>query len=364
MFYPLPGVGEGWVRGNAFVTPAFALPFRERKGALVPQLGATLDEKGGAMDQKKVAEMMERHGIPGRDAYDLPTSDKRFPDGAQYRMEISGVERPEVLEAVIDEAQKRKIPVHRMISVVMGATLLDRAELRDFAQMAAEAKLEVILTPGPRAAWYPERQLITPEGALSGIRLRGSDQLRHVIADIMRTVEIGFRGFLVVDEGLLWLLNELKRDGDIPNDVTFKVSVYAGHANAAGCRLVETLGAGSVNPVADLSLPQFAAIRKAIDIPMDVHVIIAESYGGMMRFYDAPEFVRVAAPCYFKIEPGPALAVGPQALYKPWVGTRMLADWAREKVKYAEILHELIQESLPGAKLSDWGPADLAIPKP
>jgi hypothetical protein len=41
------------------------------------------------MKMQQVAKMMERVGIPGRDAYDLPTSDKRFPDGAQYRMEIS-----------------------------------------------------------------------------------------------------------------------------------------------------------------------------------------------------------------------------------------------------------------------------------
>jgi len=41
-----------------------------------------------------VSKMMEKHGIPGRDARDLPTSAKRFPDGAEYRMEISGVKDP------------------------------------------------------------------------------------------------------------------------------------------------------------------------------------------------------------------------------------------------------------------------------
>ena len=77
------------------------------------------------MKMDKVSEAMEKVGIPGRDAYDFPTSTKRFPDGAHYRIEISGVERPEVMEAVIDESEKRNIPVHRAISVVMGATLLD-----------------------------------------------------------------------------------------------------------------------------------------------------------------------------------------------------------------------------------------------
>jgi len=34
------------------------------------------------MKMDKVSQAMEKVGIPGRDAYDLPTSPKRFPDGA------------------------------------------------------------------------------------------------------------------------------------------------------------------------------------------------------------------------------------------------------------------------------------------
>jgi len=316
------------------------------------------------MNMQEVARAMEGAGIPGRDAYELPTSEKRFPDGAHYRMEISGVERINVLEAVISESQKRKLPIHRVISVVMGATLLDKKELKDFAQLAAEAKLEVILTPGPRSAWDTGRQLVTPEGAFSGLRFRGSDQLRYVITDIMRAIELGFRGFLVIDEGLLWLLNELKENGDIPKDVTFKVSIYAGHANAAGGKVLQMLGAGTFNPVADLSLPQLASIRKAIDIPMDLHIVLTESFGGYLRFYDGPEMARVCAPCYFKIEHGPACAAGPGALYKPWTSPQLLADMAREKVKYAQIIHELICENYPEAVMSKQGTKDLAIPKP
>ena len=315
------------------------------------------------MNMSRVAKMMEKAGIPGTDAYDLPSSTKRFPDGAHYRMEISGVERPNVLEALVDEMNKRKIPIHRIISVVMGATLLDRGELRDFAQIAAANKLEVILTPGPRSAWDVGRQLATPEGGLSGLRFRGSDQLRYVITDILTCIEIGFRGFLVIDEGLLWLLNELRKAGEIPDDVTFKVSIYAGHASAAGGKVLQSLGAGTFNPVGDLSLPQLASIRQGVDIPLDLHIYLAESFGGFNRFYEGPEMARVCAPCYFKIEPGPACAAGPGALYKPWSSPQGLADFAREKVKYAEIIHTLIQENQPDLILSKQGCKGLAIPK-
>lgn len=312
---------------------------------------------------KKVKDMLEKIGIPGRDLYELPSSTKNFPDGANYRIEISGVERPAVLEALIKERNKRGIPVHRLISMVMGATLLDDKELKDFAYMAAEEKFEVIVTPGPRAGWDVGRQLLTPEGSLSGLNFRGSDQLNFVIDDILRCIDIGFRGFLVVDEGLLWVLNELRKKEDIPSDVVFKVSIFAGHASPAGAKVLENLGANTFNPLGDLTLPQLASIRAVVNIPMDIHVYLSESFGGYVRFYETPEFARICSPCYFKIEPGPALAIS-TGLYRPWTSIELLSFLAREKVKYAEIIHEIIQKNNKELKLSEQGVEDLAIPKP
>jgi hypothetical protein len=314
----------------------------------------------GVLQMKEIEKALEKIGLPGRDLYSLPTSAKRFPDGCHWRVEISGVERPDTLEALIDESKKRDVPVHRLISVVMGSTLLTRAELKRFAELAADAEMEVILTPGPRAGWDVGRQIATPEGALSGMRFRGADQLGYVIADIKRSIELGFRGFLVIDEGLLWALNELRKAGEIPKDVKFKISIFAGHANPAGAKVLESLGADTFNPVADLSLPQIAAIRAAVNIPVDIHVYLFDSFGGFNRFYECPELCRIAAPCYFKIEPG----AGVGAMYKPWVSPESLAFAAREKVKYAEIIRELVQKHYPEAKLSEKGTKDLAIPQP
>jgi hypothetical protein len=146
--------------------------------------------------------------------------------------------------------------------------------------------------------------------------------------------------------------------------VTFKVSVYAGHGNAAGGKVLEALGAGTFNPAADLTLDQYASIRKVVSLPLDMHILLTESFGGFTRFYDAPEVARTLAPVYFKIEPGPACAATGAALYKPWVSPQMLAEWAREKVKYAQIIHEMVQENFPEATVSQVGAKGLAIPKP
>ena len=72
------------------------------------------------MKLEEISKHMEQAGIPGRDRYKLPTSQKSFPDGSDYRIEMSGIEGPKVLEALIDEKNKRGVPVHRLISLVAG----------------------------------------------------------------------------------------------------------------------------------------------------------------------------------------------------------------------------------------------------
>ena len=84
----------------------------------------------------KIARAMEKAGFPSGDLYGLPNSTKTFPDGAHYRVEISGMETPKVLAATCDEAKKQGVPFHRSISVVRGASMLTREQLAEFAKIA------------------------------------------------------------------------------------------------------------------------------------------------------------------------------------------------------------------------------------
>jgi hypothetical protein len=306
---------------------------------------------------KETARMLAEIGLPEGDAYGLPSSKVTFPDGANYRIEISGVENLSVLRALVDEMDKREVPVHRLISTVMGSTLLGDAELEEFAQVAHDAKLEVILTPGPRALWDTGRQVATPEGGLCGIRYRGMKGLIEVVDDIRHSIGLGFKGFLVVGECGLYALSELRKRGMIPRDVVFKLSIFAGHANPAGAKVLEQLGADTFNPVGDLTLPQLAAIRQTVRMPMDLHVWLFDAWGGFNRIYEAPEMARTCSPCYFKIEPGPSVT----AMYKPWGAG--LEKLARDKVVYAERLIGIVEENWPEARLSEVGAPDLAVPK-
>jgi len=308
---------------------------------------------------KKIRNFMEKEGIPGRDAWDLPTSKKSFADGANYRIEIAGVERASTMEAMIDEAKKRKITIHRVIAAVGGSTYCDFQELKDMAQMAHDEKIEMIMTVGHRKGWDPgSKEISTPEGGMQGFRLRGSDNISYHIADIMRNIEAGHRGFLVYDEGVLFILNKMRAEGLIPTETIFKFSVFGGYCSAAGAKVIESMGANSMNPISDVSLPILGSIRKAANLPLDVYVIIVDSFGGMFRAYEAPEIARVASPCYFKFEPGTSEG----DIYKPWISEAWHANLIREKVKIASIVMEIMEKHAPNLKTSKKGPADLVLP--
>lgn len=298
-------------------------------------------------------------GLPEHDGHHLPTSALAFPDGGHFRIEVSGIERVSALETLVRESERRNVPVHRIIATVGGATYLTRGELEDFARLAREQRIEVVMTPGPRRAWDSGRQMATPEGLVSGMRLRGMDAVRHWLRDVERCIEAGFRGFLVADEGLLWLAHSLRGHGVIPEDVVLKLSVFAGQANPAGALVAQRLGADTFNPLADLTLSMLAAIRSAISIPMDIYLCLVNAMGGFVRFYEAAEIARIASPCYFKIEPGTSEA----DIYAPWNPPAFHDELVRERVRNAAVALELIEREDPSRRCSPTGGADLAVPR-
>lgn len=131
------------------------------------------------------------------------------------------------------------------------------------------------------------------------------------------------------DEGLLWLLARLRERGVVPGDCLFKLSVFAGQASPAGARVAEQLGADTFNPLADLTLPMLSALRAAIRILMDVYLCLVNAMGGFVRLYEAAEIARIAAPCYFKFEPGPS----EEEVYAPWNTPAYHAAMIRERVR-------------------------------
>ena len=151
---------------------------------------------------QRTRDFLKKLGLPEGDAHSLPMSSKRFPDGAQYRVEIPSVEGPAALEAVRSAAREYGVTVHR-ISQGSGIMLLRSEEIRAMATLGHEMGSEVSLFVGPRAGWDTGAQFMARSGRNLGARQRGMDQVVYALEDIRRACSLGIRSVLVADEGLL-----------------------------------------------------------------------------------------------------------------------------------------------------------------
>ncbi len=306
---------------------------------------------------KQVRDFLQRKGFPPGELFDLPTSNKRFPDGAQYRIEIPSTEGPRAMAAVLEEAERLGVTIHR-VSQGSGIWMLTDGEIREMCRLGAEAGIEVSLFVGPRAAWGTSAQVRASAGKNLGARLRGMDEVVYATEDILRGCELGLRSVLLADEGQLWLVNEMKKAGELPADLVVKISVQMGAANPISIKLLEDMGAGTYNTPTDLTLPQMAAIRAAIDIPLDVYVEAPDDFGGFVRHYEVPEMIRVAAPIYVKLGLRNAANIYPSGLHIEDLAIKQ----SRERVRRAALVMDLIKRYAPDAVMGAVGADDLGIP--
>jgi hypothetical protein len=196
-------------------------------------------------------------GLPVHDPADCPDSSKRFPDGGQYRFEIPSTEGPRALAAVLEEAGKRNVPVHR-VSQGSGIMLMTDDEIVEMLAIGRKNKMEVNLFIGPRATFDIGAQAYSAAGKTLGLSLRGADQLQFAVRDLERAVKLGLRSVLVSDYGSLWVIGKMREAGEFPSDLVIKTSVMMAPANPASARLQQDLGANTINIPSDLSLPQIA----------------------------------------------------------------------------------------------------------
>jgi hypothetical protein len=283
--------------------------------------------------------------------YQLEDSIKRFPDGAQYRFEVPGIQKPRAMTALLDAADEYDVTIHR-VTQTKGIMLLTDSEIEEMVEMAMDNKIELFLSVGPRATYDTSASAHTPEGVRIGYRLRGYENLLYALEDVKRAAELNVRGIVVYDEGLLWVLGKMRLAGEISDNLHFKVSAHTGHGNPASAKLLEDIGADSFNPVRDLQLNMMASLRNAIDISLDIHTENPKSSGGFIRHYEVPEIIRVAAPVYLKTGGAIAKSHGYETTTKE----------ASERIRQVYLVKSMIERYYPEAVPSEKGATDLAIP--
>jgi len=300
---------------------------------------------------EETREYVKKLGLPPGDLFDMPTSTARFPDGAAYRIEVPTVNSAEAVASLLDTATKNGITINR-VTETYGMFRHTRREIKEYCRLCNEYGAELLLSVGPRAPYDTGATVLSPQGVRISYRLRGMEQVLRAVEDIKRGYDCGCRGFLIYDEGMLWLVNQMRRDGALPKDIVFKASAHLGHCNPASFKLLESLGADSINPVRDLQIPMLAALRAAVKVPLDIHTDNPPGSGGFIRVYEAPEIVRVAAPVHLKT--GNSVVSGHGELTSANEGRRM-AD-------QAAIVVEMVSKYYPAFKQSARRAEDLHIP--
>ncbi len=305
---------------------------------------------------KAASAFLESIGLPGGDLHSLPDSPKRFPDGAQYRVEIPSTEGPRCLEAVLEEAVRLGVTVHR-VSQGSGVFMLTDAELDELARLATDARVEVSLFARPCAAWDASAGARAPAGGAFAASSRGQDQLVQGLADIRRAAAHGFRSVLIADIGLLAAFDAMRDAGELPSEMQAKISVMLPVSNASSARVLVGLGANTLNLPTDLSLAQIAAIRAAVDVPLDIYVESPDALGGFVRLYELPEIVRVAAPVYVKFGLRNAPDIYPSGTHLDAVAVSL----SRERVRRAQLGLELLERHFPEASTSVLGAPGISL---
>ena len=321
---------------------------------------ATLGQ--AALGQETAARMtgieaLARRGIVMETAPQRSTA--RFPDGADFRIEIPSVEGPAVLRAVLEQAAAEGVTVNR-VSQGSGAMLLSEHELAEMAALGADHGLEISLFVGPREEWDIGSLAQSDEGPSRGGLIRGSRQLRYAVDDVLRGVDCGIRGFLVADTGLLELLAGMQKDGEIPDSVVWKVSAMLAPGNPLSVAQLERLGADTVNVPSDMTLGLLAELRAATTLPIDLYVEAPSSMGGVVRGHEASELVAVASPMYVKFGLRNSRPLYPSGLHL----AAEAAAIGREKVHRARVALEWMDRA--GLELVQSGPGapGLGVPEP
>ncbi len=296
-------------------------------------------------------------GLPGGDLNELPDSAKRFPDGAQYRVEIPSTEGPRCLDAVLEEAGRLDVCVHR-ISQGSGVFLHTDAELDEMAATAASARVEVSLFTRPNAAWGTSATARSPAGAVFASAAHGQEQVVACLDDARRAAEHGFRSVLIADVGVLSAFTAMREAGELPADMQAKISVMLPAANPPAARVLEQLGASTINLPTDLSLAQIAAVRAAVDCPLDVYVEAPDNVGGFVRHHELPELIRVASPVYVKFGLRNAPDVYPAGTHLETTAVAL----SRERVRRARLGLDLLARSGYEPATSGLGAEGLAVP--
>jgi len=162
------------------------------------------------------------------------------------------------------------VPVHR-VSQGSGIMLMTDAEISEMLDLGRKAGIEVNLFIGPAPHSISARRLSPPPANRSASRcaapINWSSPWRTSTRRPLGLAQrAGFRYRHPANR------SQYARRRRASIDLIIKTSVMMAPTNPASARIIELLGANTINIPSDLTIPQISAIRAAIDTPIDFYV--------------------------------------------------------------------------------------------
>lgn len=253
-------------------------------------------------DQAEHESLEPALALLGRAVGALPeawVSTRRFGDGAAWHLEIPSVEGPAAFSTVVDEARRCGIRIDR-ISQGSGIAQLSDEAIAEMAALGRAEQIETVLWAGARAAWDISAMARSASGASSAGSVRGERGLAAALEEAIRAAAAGIDGVLMADVGVLRLLGRAKNHGVLPEDFVLKTSIALPTLNAEAAQCYVELGATTLNLPTDLPLEDIAAIRRAVEVPLDCYIEGADDFAAPLRYHELAEIVAVAAPVHLK----------------------------------------------------------------
>lgn len=295
---------------------------------------------------------LKNMNVASGDYNDFRESCAEFSAGGHYGIELSSMNNPKILKQALCFSKEYKIHVDRVIEC-RGIVRLPDQDIKEMVKICSMEDIGLILSVGPRAISDTGAFAASQNGKRIGYRLRGMENIIHAVEDIKRGIDLGVSGFLIYDEGLLYLLNKMRREKKIPQGIVIKYSVHAGCSNPLSAKFLAENGADCINVVPDLSIHMLSAFRRTTAVPLDVFSDTAKSAGGLLRTYDVPQIIKYTSPVYLKCGP----ISQPEQNHLPTVVE------IEERVKQARNVVEHIQRYIPEAKQVSSNEPTLARPR-
>lgn len=245
---------------------------------------------------------LQENDFPYSDEIALEVSGREFSDGGHYGIEVPVVNNFSVLEATLGLLQKEGIRVTRF-NETLGAFLLSDAEVQEMLELCRESGVGMLFALGPRPEYDRKAAFYRGGfGASQGRRINNNDAIAQSAEEAIRLTEMGCRGLIAYDLGVIRMLSEMRKAGVLPADLMIKSSSHCIVSNPLTARVYHENGVNSVTTMHDLGLAVLQDIRKGspdltIDLPTDVY----GSKGGFIRFYEVPELVQICSPMMLKV---------------------------------------------------------------